>query len=165
MDRIPGTSNRGDFPIRNYPLIALTAILLGGIIYILFRPVSPLFVYGPHISLFQAILETARQDCLSLASYLPRWIIYSLPQGLWAFAYALIIAGIWKNQHTWVSYLWLWTIPLMVFGFEVLQHAGVVRGTFCLQDLLCGMGGIVLGVMIVYGRQWHPIRGKILRNI
>lgn len=147
-------------PTRKNLMVALLAIVLGGSLYIFFRPVPPVFFGWMSMAGFGDRLETIRQHSLALAPVLPGWVVYALPQGLWAFAYALIIAGIWKNQHTWISYLWLSTIPLMVIGFEVLQFAGVVRGTYCLQDLLCGMGGIVFGVVIMYGKQWRLMVNK-----
>lgn len=152
-------------PTRKNLMVALLAIVLGGLLYILFRPAQPVFFGWMSVAGFGIMLETIRQHSLALTPMLPGWVVYALPQGLWAFAYALIIAGIWKNQHIWVSYLWLSTIPLMAIGFEVLQFAGVVRGTCCLQDLLFGMGGIVLGVMIVYGRQCCYIIRRMIPNM
>ena len=75
------------------------------------------------------------------------WVVYSLPQGLWAFSYTLIMVGIWGGKRSSLAIFWLGTIPLLVFGFEVLQLAGEIRGTYCPEDMLFSAAGILLGVL------------------
>jgi hypothetical protein len=78
--------------------------------------------------------------------WIPNWFVYSLPDGLWAFAYALFITNIWSGSRSRLKIFWMSTIPVLVLGFEFLQYAGIVRGTFCLQDLALGIMGIIAGV-------------------
>lgn len=71
---------------------------------------------------------------------LPDWILYSLPNGFWAFAYALLMTVIRANQRSLLKYFWLGTVPLLVFGLEILQLTGTLPGTFCGLDLILGGG-------------------------
>jgi hypothetical protein len=160
MDRKPDRSPYPFCQSRRPLLLAFSAILVGGTLYVFIRPAHSIFFEWLTLIGFGDLLESLRQHSMTLTPLLPKWVYYSLPQGLWAFAYALIIAGIWKYQRTWISYLWLSTIPLLVIGFEGLQYAGVVRGTYCLQDLLFGMGGIVLGAILIYDKQWSLLIKK-----
>jgi hypothetical protein len=79
---------------------------------------------------------------------LPKWIVYSLPNGLWAFAYALLITGIWSDSKSCVKYFWMGSIPVLVLGFEILQYPGIIRGTFSMQDIALGIAGITVGIIV-----------------
>ena len=94
-------------------------------------------------------IARARDHLFSGSPPLPAWIIYSLPGGLWAFAYTVLILTIWKNNRSRVKYFWMATIPALVVGFESLQLTGIVPGTFCLQDMMLGIAGIGLGFLFV----------------
>ncbi len=79
---------------------------------------------------------------------IPGWFLYSLPNGLWAFAYALLISGVWAGSCSPLRYLWFATIPLLVIGFECLQGTGVLDGVFSLIDLGFGFTGLLFGILI-----------------
>jgi len=49
-----------------------------------------------------------------------------------------------------MKYFWYLSIPVLVFGFELLQLSGDLPGTFCWSDLLWGALGITLGFLSVY---------------
>ena len=121
-------------PNRFYIFIAVLAILMGGMIYIFLRPSEHVFF--------------ARHYPLSQSLHLPELIIFSLPNGLWAFAYALIITRIWLGSKSWLKYFWMASIPVLVIGFEVLQLAGIISGTFSMQDIAFGLVGLVLGSIV-----------------
>ena len=62
--------------------------------------------------------------------------------------YALLITRIWSGSNSWLKYFWMASIPLVVLGFEILQYAGLIPGTFCIQDIAFGVLGLVLGIFI-----------------
>ena len=129
-------------------LLAAIAIFFGGLIYILWRPHEPQFFTLFSETWLGNWVNSVRQSSLSASTILPKWIIFSLPNGLWAFAYSLIITGIWSGSKSKIRYFWLTTIPVLVIGFEILQYAKIVRGTFCLQDILFGIAGIIIGIIV-----------------
>jgi len=129
-------------------LLSAIAMLLGGVIYILLRSHEPQF-----FALFTEIglgnwLNSVRQSSLSASAILPKWIIFSLPNGLWAFAYSLIIKTIWSGSKSKIKYFWIISIPVLVLGFETLQLTKVIRGTFSIQDIVFGIGGIIIGIIV-----------------
>ena len=129
-------------------LIAILAILLGGMIYILFRESDiAAFHWLSSTRMDEWIREIRSLEAGSKLG-LPSWVIYSLPDGLWAFAYTLIISSLWISKRSRIKWVWLSTIPLLIFGFEILQYLKILPGTFCRADLLSGAAGILAGVLI-----------------
>jgi hypothetical protein len=125
--------------------IALTA---GGMIYLLFRPNEVLFFRWMRTLEFNCLISYFRQISLPIKLHLPEWIVYSLPNGLWAFAYALLITRIWTGSKSGFRYFWIASIPVLVLGFEILQFIGTIPGTFCFQDIALGIAGITIGSIL-----------------
>lgn len=142
---VPGNSFKG-----KYFVWSIFAILAGGFIYVLFRPVEPIFFNWLGAIGFENWLGTIREKSLSINQSMPAWMVYSLPNGLWAFAYTILILAIWKGSHSPVKYVWFLSIPVLILGFELLQFTGDLPGTFCVYDLLWGATGITLGIFTVY---------------
>lgn len=134
---------------RTYVYLSAIAILTGSVIYILFRTSEPIFFSWIRAVGLGHWLHTARDFAQLQYIDLPPWMIYSLPNGLWAFAYATIITGIWSGSRSWLKYIWLTSIPLLVVGFELMQYPGIIYGTFCMQDLIFGIAGMFIGIMIM----------------
>lgn len=134
----------------SYILMPSLTVLAGGLIYILFRPTEAVFLSWFSTLGIDSWLGAVRGSSVSVNSLLPNWMIYSLPNGLWAFAYTLIILRIWKGSNSIMKCFWYISIPVLVFGFEVLQYTGDLPGTFCRCDLLWGVLGINLGFLFVY---------------
>lgn len=128
--------------------LSILALFLGGIIYVLFRASEPVFFGWLRTAGLGNWLYFVRQTTLNWSLYLPDWLIYSLPDGLWAFGYALLISSIWAERSSGIRYLWLASIPVLVLGFEGLQYPGIVSGTFCVEDLIVGTIGLTSGIVI-----------------
>jgi hypothetical protein len=129
-------------------ILCFAALLLGGIIYVLFRASEPVFFTWIPGAGLDSWINFARHRSVSFGQFLPEWIIFSLPNGLWAFAYALLITGIWAGSRSWLRTFWMASIPLLVLGYEILQYTGAIPGVFCLQDLALGMAGLIAGIIV-----------------
>ena len=129
-------------------ILSFFALFLGTIIYILLRPSLPVFSNWIVFSTVYDLLISFRQNSLLIENTFPSWIIYSLPNGLWAFAYAILITGIWSESKSNIRYFWMISIPILVLGFEILQKIKIVRGTYCMQDLAFGLLGAIIGIII-----------------
>lgn len=128
--------------------ISMLALLAGGSFYLFLRNGDFVFHHWieaiwPEVPINQLILEIPEPG-----ERYPLWVIYSLPNGLWALAYTLLITTIWWKQQTILKYFWMGSIPVLVVGFELLQYTGCMRGTFCTDDLALGIAGMVFGVLI-----------------
>ncbi len=132
----------------SYIILSALAISLGGLIYILLRPSEHVLFSWISAAGLDNWLSYARNNPLSPSLLLPEWIVFSLPNGLWAFAYALLITSIWSGSRTWLKYFWMASIPILVLGYEVMQYAGVIPGIFCIQDIVLGVAGLILGSFV-----------------
>lgn len=127
--------------------LCAVALISGGIIYLLFRPSEVLFFRWIRTLGFDSLISSFRQIYFSIKFHLPEWVVYSLPNGLWAFSYALIITRIWAGSKSGISYFWIASIPILVLGYETLQFTGTIPGTFCIQDIALGIAGISFGII------------------
>ena len=126
--------------------MSASALILGGAIYVLFYTSQPVFFSWIRAAGLNNWLILTRQYSLTASSTLPQWIVYSLPDGLWAFAYALLITGIWIRSNSGLKYFWMSTIPVLIIGLELLQYTGLVKGTFSFQDIAFEITGLLTGI-------------------
>jgi len=140
-------------------LIAVISIFLGGVIYVLLRPSEAAFFQLFSVVGIEDWTGLIRENTIPQSQFFPDWFVYTLPNGLWAFAYTLLILTIWKGSRSTLKYVWIATIPVLVFGFELLQFAGFIRGTFGYEDILSGLAGIITGVLTtkLYGYEKNTV--------
>ena len=138
-------------------VMAGLALVLGGSIYIMFRTPTFRFFRWAETAGFGQLLQKIRADYFLGPHHSPEWFVYSLPEGLWAFAYATIISSMWIGRLSWVKYLWIASIPVLPLGYEILQLTGAIPGTFCLTDILSGLVGGSLGITLVYITKYIPV--------
>lgn len=104
--------------------------LLGGLIYLLFRSESiRVFDYLTYVKLDKP-LSIIRSFTLPLTQFIPDWIIYSLPDGLWLFSFSLIISEIWNKEDKIRFWFWILLFPFTAIIWELGQALHVVSGTF-----------------------------------
>ncbi len=114
--------------------IALTLFVFGSYIYIAFRPLSLLmFSWFDSINIMNIIEKIRRVPIFNTSS---NFVIYNLPNGLWATSYILIMDAIWmpsiKPQIIFSSIM-----PIVGIVSELLQKIGVLEGTYDMRDLIC----------------------------
>ena len=124
---------------------AFTSLFLGLLIYMLWRPVPVRFFHWLDQAGLGSLLNAVRTYNMSY-QLIPEWAIFSLPNGLWAFSYSLLMTYIWWGRNTTASSFWLGTIPVVGLGYELSQGLGLLPGTFCLQDLLFCVLGVSAGL-------------------
>lgn len=128
-------------------LIAGLAVLAGGSIYFLGRPDEIGFVHWIRSVVPERLASLSAVHHPVYGSQLPGWIVFSLPDGLWAFAYTLFMITIWFKGNTILRYFWYATIPMLTLGSEILQWPGIIPGTFCVTDLVLITLGLVTGIL------------------
>ena len=113
----------------------VASLLAGAVIYLLFRSKNLL-----GFELLNRIGVEPWAD--RMRSYtadvrLPDEFVNSLPGGLWALGYILVIDSIFGNQSRSTRIVWASVIPLLGVCSEVLQGVGLLPGVFDLWDLVC----------------------------
>ena len=129
-------------------LLASLALITGGVIYILIRPSEVIFARIISNNPFTIRLKEISKNFLWQNNEVPEWILYSLPDGMWAFAYSLLITSIWSGHSSKANFFWILSIPCLTIGFEVFQLFGLLPGTFCLTDMCFLIIGISAGFLI-----------------
>ena len=121
-------------------LLCLGALMLGAVVYILFRPntwVSHLFDGIEFIvDLRSAVASPSRN-----------WFRYYVPDLLWAFALCCGIQAIYEPEHKGVLFCALTALCCGVV-WEMLQWSRIVTGTGDVWDILMYLTGSVLSILI-----------------
>ena len=77
---------------------------------------------------------------------LPEWVIYSLPDGMWLLSYMLLMEAIWDKQDRKIRICFVWSMPLLIMIWEVMQYMGIMSGTWDIGDMLAYILAIILFV-------------------
>lgn len=118
-------------------------LLMGGFIYLIFRSEQLIMFKCLDYIGFTNHINNLREAINPIKYYMPNWILYSLPDGLWTYAFtsALIIFGD-KNIA------WLVLPFALSVGIEFLQYLGLFKGTYDPLDMLFCILGYVLSFVI-----------------
>jgi len=135
------------YPKTKIILLSIASVFCGGLIYVLFRPTEPIFFDWFNTIGIENYIESIRGKSTTISPFLPGWIVFSLPSGLWAFAYTLFILCIWSGSKSVIKYFWYLSIPVLLFGAEFLQLIGNLPGTFCWKDVFATTVGTIVGII------------------
>jgi hypothetical protein len=119
-------------------LNVLLPIIIGGIIYTLFRSETiKLFSWYKYFGL-NNIISNLRVRVSEYIFYIPKWVIFSLPDGLWVYSFTSALILFWNNEQ---SKLIIWLSIPFVMGIiiEILQGFNFFPGTFDLIDLMLSL--------------------------
>ena len=129
-------------------LIGLVMLLLGGIIYLLFRPTTLLLFHTLDLVGLMPLVT----DCRTLvATCQPsEFVVYSLPGSLWATSYILLVVSLLERAMRWQRMIVASIIPLAGICSELMQQAGLLPGVFDTADLVCyAVPLIILNMYII----------------
>lgn len=127
---------------------SFATLLLGGLIYILFRTCSlKMFAWYEALGL-SSLTIALRKLTFSSTHKIPEWVLFSLPDGLWIFSYVSLMLFIWSNTVSFKNLFWILIIPLLAIGSEIGQGLGLIPGTFDLADLLLYIFGMTLPFLL-----------------
>lgn len=126
----------------------LLPIIVGGLIYLSFRHTTlNMFKWFELMSLSYMINEL-RETLYPIRPFLPEWIIYSLPDGLWVYSFSSSFIIIWHEDFA-MAKPWL-IIPLFLGAFaEIFQYFGILPGTFDLIDFFVCIIASILSIYFV----------------
>jgi hypothetical protein len=123
-------------------------MLLGGVIYILWRdPALLMFKWFRVLGLEPLVLQL-RLESSAVEPVLPRWILYSVPDGLWVYALTAFMAHAWAGSPSSpFKTFWLSLGLVLGAGSELGQLAHVVPGTFDWTDFLICLAAASLALV------------------
>lgn len=127
---------------------SIVTLFLGGCIYILFRSSSlKMFTWFRLIGI-DDFINITRLQSLSIANHLPKWIIFSLADGLWIFSYINLILVLWNYVISSRNIIWIGLMPTISMISEIGQFFNLVPGTFDIIDLFFYATGTVVPFII-----------------
>ena len=127
-------------------MLSLVILLLGGLIYIIFRDKSLLmFNWFDAIGIGNEIDGLRR---LFQGEGIYGWVKYSLPDGLWAFSYMFLVDAIWNGSKLISSYIFIYSLPFFALLSEFFQYFGLLPGVFDWMDVASYLFAIILFVII-----------------
>ena len=130
-------------------LVGLLLMLVGGTIYILFRPRTLLLFFVADKFGLGSSIDAWRDYVNSQSFHLSSFALYSLPCGLWTLSYLFIMDGLFHSQPLATRLRWASAIPIFSIATELLQGLHLLPGTFDIADLLCYLVPYVLYILII----------------
>jgi hypothetical protein len=123
-------------------------IILGGSIYILYRSTDLRIFNWINCLGMREHVDFIREFSVSSRYLIPKWLIYSLPDGLWIYSLTSTFLIIWRKNEKKVK---LWLIIPLVFGIlvEVLQGFNMFHGTFDILDLILLIIGFISSIILL----------------
>jgi len=116
-------------------VLALISLLIGSLIYILWRPETLIiFAWFDNIGATN-IITSLRKTIGVFPPFLPLWMLYSFPNALWVFTGIFILGCIWEKNLARGSVFWIGVFLLIAFGSEIGQFLRIVPGVFCWGDM------------------------------
>lgn len=112
------------------------ALLLGGLLYIAFRPYT-LLMFSWFEYLGMASVASEFRTLISPYSvFLPSWLVYSAPNGFWTLSFSATMALIWGKLRPSIAVIWSGLLWLVGIFSELMQALKILPGIFDFQDLL-----------------------------
>lgn len=128
----------------------LAAILVGALIYYLYRPCSlRCFFWADALALLPAIHRIRALEILWPGDL----VVYVLPDALFAFATVRGVCWAWCGERSRAAMGWVGVAIVLTAGSEVLQALDLVRGTFDPLDLAFIGLGSALGVGLLKSKR------------
>ena len=128
--------------LRLQQTLGCVLVAFGGLIYLTFRPTTILMFY---IADSMGLMPSVMSWRSWMATWQPaEFWVYSLPGGLWASAYILLVYGLLSRQPALLRLTVTSSIPMVGVVSELLQGVHCLPGVFDWTDLSCYATPLVL---------------------
>ncbi len=131
---------------RSILLNVILPLFIGGFIYLLFRSERLILFDWIRFLGFKESLDFLRDHFSIVRSFMPNWVLFSLPDGLWVYSFTSAIIIIWNDDRK--ILIMLLSISL-IFGpaVELLQFFKLFKGTFDSMDLAITIVSFTLSIL------------------
>jgi hypothetical protein len=134
-------------------IITVTPLALGSSIYLLYRPKSIIIFRLVNALGANHFIDTLRQFFQSSVPVGRGILLYSVPEGMWAFSFIYVILWIWRgNVAQPMALVSIFFAVIVIEGSEIAQLS-FLQGTFDLNDVVCNAVAIALAGGVAYARQ------------
>jgi hypothetical protein len=128
----------------------VSPLFCGAAIYTCWRkPTLLVFTWYREIGL-DSVVKHVRLLAHPVYPLIPKWILFSLPDGLWVYAWTAFMALVWHRvERSLVRELWICGGVALAAGGEFGQLARIVPGTFDSIDLVVYLAAFVSAPLLV----------------
>ncbi len=130
------------------PILAILLFVIGASIYLLFRDRGHLGFYVLDAVGLGSSVDAARMYFSDWQ--LPEFVRFSLPDGLWASSYIILIDYLKDGENRLKRLFAAAIVPAMGVGSELLQYAGILPGVFDVFDLVCYFVPYIIYMVFVF---------------
>lgn len=117
-------------------------VLVGAAIYVLFRSRDlRVFDWLRRAGLLP-VVDAVRHHATPMRSWLPAAVVFSLPDGLWAYGLTASVRLVWRDTFSAARHFWLLAAVVASLGPELGQRVGIVPGTFDVVDLSVSLAAV-----------------------
>lgn len=126
---------------------ALMPVIIGGTIYLLYRPKNILLFSTLNEMGIMPRLEAIRKS--AELYHLPNFVVYSLPAGLWTASYLMAMYMMTKHCTRRTRLSLSLPLPISAIASEFMQLFDLCPGTFDVDDLICYIIPIVIFLKLI----------------
>ena len=132
-------------------------VLAGALVYVAWRsPSLRVFAWADSVAAGRWV-ETLRVSAAPCRARLPGFVLFCLPDGLWAYAFAASVRLVWAGSRTRSARLWWRATVAAVVVPELAQGFGLLPGTFDVWDLVVSIAAMVAAVFAVHAVPATPV--------
>ena len=123
-------------------------ILLGGLMYLSWRSTT-LVIFGWLDALgFSGSVQAIRAVTTPWKESIPDWVLFSLPDALWSYAFTCGLCFVWASHKCWQRSFWIFAPLVLSVSIECLQASGFLVGTFDWIDLCLSSAACILALIL-----------------
>lgn len=151
---------------RNKIFLVLASFALAVLIYLLFRSRKLFYYQIIELMNLDSYVRSARKVVWVYRKYIPNWVIYSLPDGLWLFSMGVAILHnrvFYKKAQNMFNIIFFAMIGIEVFQGIYGGH-GTFIGTFDGADVICYTIGYIVASTLGYLNWSKNSEDKIVEN-
>lgn len=131
-------------------LLHSISLIIGSLIYILFRSGNILIFKWFKFLGIAKFIDYIRKFTLHFAFSLPKWFLFSFPDGLFLFSYVTLMLSIWNFKVNYISGFWIFIIPWYFIGTEIGQLFSFYSGTFDKMDMFFYFLSLFISYFLYY---------------
>lgn len=143
--------------LRTVIIHCVLPIALGGLLYILFRSTNLRMFDWVSAFGFDKIIFNVRSSIGEFKNSVPKWIYFSLPDGLWVYSFTSALLIIWRKNRRQAR---LWILVPFTLGviIEILQLFHLFLGTFDILDLIFSITFFALSVQVFRSKKQYETK-------
>jgi hypothetical protein len=140
---------RERYKVKKVMALIIFPLFIGIAIYAVFRD-NDLMIYSwiPSLNSAKNVID-ANVSIPALHPVIKDFIVFSLPDGLWLYAFTGFMILIWNKSDSRFKYVWMNIGGIIALCHEVGQGLGLFPGTFDIIDIIVYLTAIPIAFLVL----------------